>query len=170
MYNFVWFSSRIKVYNILLGQLDFLDQNIFIVSKSSNFIETKIVSNNSEKRTKESLIPLLNMEWNCNQKIELCNIKNQIKITLRKENYLFFLENCINFLVINSNFASILNCDFFISDLTYSKSWENYSNHVILSNFIFFSEDCKDDVSLYVHGKNINNLSFLTFNWFPKIL
>ena len=167
MYKFVWFSSRVKMYNKLIGQFDFVDQTFFIKTQTWNFGEINIdkSSKNYEKEIKTNLVSLLNLEWNCNQKIQ-----KSVKITLRKDNFVFFLENCLNFLIINQDFQPTKNTNFLLINLNESKNWTNFSNHAILSNFDLFQKNPEKYILLCTHEKNINYLLSLSINWFPKIL
>ena len=164
MHKFVWFSSRIKTYNKFIGQLDFVDQILFIKIKNLSFGEIKIDKNN-KKDTENNQISFLNLEWNCNQKIQ-----KSAKITLRKDNLLFFFENCLNFLIVNHNFQSRKTTDFLFIKLNESKNWTSFFNHIILSNLNIFKTSQEKYVLLCIHEKKINYLSSLTINWFPKIL
>ena len=167
MYKFNWFSSRIKIYNKLIGQIDILDQNLFIKTINKNFGKLTIDNNskNTEKEIKRDLVSFLNLEWNCNQKIH-----KSIKITLRKDNFIFLIENCVNFLIINYNLQQKKGTSFFLFNLNKSNNWINFSNHAILSNVDFLKQNQEKYILLYIHEKNINHLSSLTINWFPKIL
>ena len=167
MHKFSWFSSRIKIYNKLVGQIDILDQNFFTEIIKENFGKLTIdnSSKNTEKEIKSNLVSFLNLEWNCNQKIQ-----KSIKITLRKDNFIFFIENCVNFLIVNHNFQQKKRTNFFLFNLNKSNEWINFSNHAVLSNVDLFKKNQEKYILLYIHEKNINYLSSLTINWFPKIL
>lgn len=161
MHKSVWFSSRVKIYNKFIGQLDFIDQSFFIKTWNWNLGEIKIDGNNE----KDNLIPFLNLEWNCNQRIQ-----KSIKITLRKDKFVFFIENCLIFSLINHKFQSTKNTNFLLIKLHESRNWTNFSNHAILSNFDILRKSREKYILLCIHEERINYLSCLSTNWLPKIL
>lgn len=175
MFNFVWFSSRIKTHSKFLSQFDFLDQNVFNKSEilnPKNFVKINIDNLDiiNQKQKSKYLNFCLNSEWNCNQKFKLENLQKLFQNTLRRKNYDNFLDNCLNYLTTDIHFGLAINSNYFLFNLNLHKNWVNFPTHLILSHIINSINEQKKDIVLhmYIRNRNLNNLSFLKFIWFPK--